>query len=66
MVLQKADTIDLLISYIKELTQIKEKREIIRENLRKISNQLLKNNNEELNNLNDIKEVIWKIRSYNL
>lgn len=66
MVLQKANTIDLLISYIKELTQIKEKREIIKENLRKISNQLLKNNNEELNNLNDIKEVIWKIRSYNL
>ena len=61
---QKLSTINSLIGFLEDLSQPRGKKEVIKENLDRVTDQLNKSKTD-LSNINDVKELLWKIRSYN-
>ena len=64
---QKLSTIESLNSYVEELRKTRTKTQIIAERLGRITENLARRGESvEIKNLRGVKEVLWKINSYNL
>ena len=64
---QKLNTIESLSSYVEELRKTRTKTQIIAEKLERIAENLARRGESiEIKNLRGVKEVLWKINSYNL
>ena len=64
---QKLSTIESLSNYVEELRKTRTKTQIMAEKLERISENLARRGESvEIKNLKGVKEVLWKINSYNL